>query len=128
MIKRFKKFNESKSKFPDIKKNDIDGFIVFLGRDALSNDYLTFNVADDDDIWMHVKGTPGSHVVIRVHDNLPTLEVIKKAAKIAKANSKSKSLDSATIVYCKRKFVKKEANMNPGQVRVDYRNAEEIIV
>lgn len=128
-LKRYKRFLEGKKdKFPDIKKVDVDGFLVYVGRDARSNDYLTFNISDDYDIWMHVKGVPGSHVVIRVRENLPTESVIKYAAELAKKNSKASKEEKATVVYCKRKFVKKEKGMNDGQVRVDYLNAEEITI
>lgn len=126
-IKTYKLFTESKKdKFPNIKKMEIDGFIVYIGKDAKSNDHLTFNIADKEDIWMHVKGVPGSHVVIRVRDRLPTNEVIKQAAQIAKKNSKSSKEDSVKVVYCQRRFVKKEIGMNDGQVKVDYINAQEI--
>ena len=99
-----------------------------IGRDAKSNDYLTFIEAKDEDIWMHVKGVPGSHVVIRVFDNLPTPEVLKYVAELAKKNSKASKEQSVKIVYCKRKFVKKEPGMNDGQVKVDYKNSEEITI
>jgi len=118
--------NESKNKFPDVKKMDIDGFIVYIGKDAKSNDYLTFNMADDEDIWMHAKGVPGSHVVIRVMDNLPTETTIKKVAELAKKNSKAKRETNVPVVYCQRKFVKKEPGMNDGQVKVDYINSNDI--
>ena len=117
-----------KDKFPNIKKVEIDGFIIYIGRDAKSNDHLTFNIADKEDIWMHVKGVPGSHVVIRVRENLPTLELIKKAAELSKRNSKADKEEKATVVYCQRRFVKKEQGMNDGQVRVDYLNADEIVI
>ena len=129
MIKKFKSFNESKKdKFPNIQKVDIDGFVVYVGKDAKSNDHLTLNVADKDDIWMHVRGVPGSHVVIRVKENLPTETIIKAAAQLAKKNSKSNKEEKATVVYCKSKFVKKEPGMNDGQVRVDYQNSYEIVI
>jgi predicted ribosome quality control (RQC) complex YloA/Tae2 family protein len=125
---KFQQFNEGKKdKFPNIKKVDVDGFIVYVGRDALSNDHLTFNMAQPEDYWFHAKGVPGSHVLIRVREKLPTKEVIKKVAEIAAKNSKSEG-DKTTIVYCQKKFVKKEKGMNPGQVRVDYINAEEVII
>lgn len=127
MMKYIKYFNESKNEKPNIKKYDIDGFIVLQGKDAYSNDYLTLEMAKEDDIWMHAKGVPGSHVVIRVSDKLPTMEIIKKAAQIAAKNSKSVE-DRVLIVWCKKKFVKKEGGMNVGQVKVDYINANEIIV
>jgi predicted ribosome quality control (RQC) complex YloA/Tae2 family protein len=127
-MKYLKHFESKKNKFPDIKKIQIDGYNVMVGRDAKSNDYLTFIEACDEDIWMHVKGVPGSHVVIRVNENLPTPEVLKAVAELAKKNSKALKDKPATVVYCQRKFVKKEPHMNDGQVKVDYKNAEEITI
>ena len=128
MIKKFNSFNESKKdKFPNVQKLDIDGFVVYVGKDAKSNDYLTFNVADKEDIWMHVKGVPGSHVVIRVRENLPTETTIRVAAQLAKKNSKASKDDKATVVYCQKRFVKKESSMNDGQVKVDYINSYQIV-
>ena len=133
-VKNFKLF-ESDKKFPDLKKIQFDDFLIYVGKDAKSNDYLTFNIADDTDIWMHVKGFPGSHVVIKTKEststnstNLPTNSVIKYAAELAKKNSKASKNSEVKVVYCKRKFVKKETGMNDGQVKVDYLNAHEIII
>ena len=123
-----KYFESKKNKFPDIKKIEFDGYFIQYGRDAKSNDYLTFNIAEDEDIWMHVKGVPGSHVVIRVRENLPTPEILKYAAELAKKNSIANKDNTAKVVYCQRKFVKKDPGMNDGQVKVDYINAEEITI
>jgi predicted ribosome quality control (RQC) complex YloA/Tae2 family protein len=129
MIKKYNYFFESKKeKFPNIKKVEAEGFFIYIGRDAKSNDHLTFNIADKEDIWMHAKGVPGSHIVIRVRENLPTDQIIRYAAELAKKNSKASKDDNVTIVYCQRRFVKKESGMNDGQVRVDYINAYEIVV
>lgn len=128
MIKNYKLFIESKNKFPNIKKMEIDGFLVYIGKDSKSNDYLTFNIAEDNDLWFHIKGVPGSHVVIKVNDNLPTESVINTAANLAKKNSKASNDEKVTIVYCKRKFVKKENNMKDGQVNVDYKNSYNVII
>lgn len=127
-MKYLKHFESKKVKFPDIKKTEVDGYIIHWGRDAKSNDYLTFNVARDEDIWMHVKGVPGSHVVIRVKENLPTPEILKYAAQVAKKNSKVAKESSVKVVYCQRKFVKKDSGMSDGQVKVDYINSEEITI
>ena len=128
-IMNYKSFNESKKdKFPNIQKLEVEGFIVYVGKDAKSNDHLTFNVADKEDLWFHVKGVPGSHVIIRVRENLPTETVIKSAAELAKKNSKGSKEDKVTVVYCQRRFVKKESGMNDGQVKVDYTNSYQIVV
>lgn len=129
LIKNFSVYLESKKdKFPNVKKVEIDGFVVYIGKDAKSNDHLTFNMSDKEDLWFHVKGVPGSHVVIRIKDKLPTESVLKEVATLAKKNSKAVKEESAIVVYCKRKFVKKEQGMNDGQVKVDYVNAHEITI
>ena len=126
-MRYLKSFNESKLDKPNVKKHDIDGFLVYQGKDAKSNDYVTFELSSDEDYWFHAKGVPGSHILIKVKDKIPTKEVIKRVAKIAAKNSKSDK-EEVLIVYCKKKFVKKDSGMNSGQVRVDYNNAYEITV
>jgi predicted ribosome quality control (RQC) complex YloA/Tae2 family protein len=127
-MKFIKSFLESKkSEKPKIKKHDIDGFVVYQGKDANSNEHITLELSNEDDIWMHAKGVPGSHVLIKIKDKIPTETTIKRAAIIAAKNSKSEE-DMVKVVYCKKKYVKKEPGMNTGQVKVDYINANEIIV
>ena len=126
---RYLKYYESRvDKFPNIQKKEIDGFVIYIGKDAKSNDHLTFNISSDDDLWFHVKGVPGSHVVIRVRENLPTETIIKAVAQLAKKNSKASKDDKVTVVYCQKRFVKKESGMNDGQVKVDYTNSYQIVV
>jgi predicted ribosome quality control (RQC) complex YloA/Tae2 family protein len=125
MIRKFKSFQESKKeKFPNLKRLEIDGYQIIMGKDALSNDHLTTIMADPEDLWFHVKGVPGSHIIIRQKDTLVSNEVKKQVAQLAAKNSKAKG--DCVVVCCKAKFVKKEPDMNPGQVKVDYKNAEEI--
>jgi predicted ribosome quality control (RQC) complex YloA/Tae2 family protein len=127
-MKFIKSFLESKkSEKPKIKKHDIDGFVVYQGKDANANEHITLELANENDIWMHAKGVPGSHVLIKIKDKLPTETTIKRAAIIAAKNSKSEE-EMVKVVYCKKKYVKKEPGMNTGQVKVDYINANEIIV
>jgi predicted ribosome quality control (RQC) complex YloA/Tae2 family protein len=127
MLKYSEWLLEGKNKFPNIKEVDVDGFTVYIGKDAKSNDYLTFIIASPEDIWMHVKGVPGSHVIIKVKNHIPDKNIIKKAAEYAKKNSKAKDI-KATIVYCKQRFVKKDSTMPDGKVKVDYKNSDEITI
>ena len=83
-------------------------------------------MSSDDDLWFHAKGVPGSHVVIKSKEILPTPDIIEEVGKIAAKNSKSSG--KTTVVYCKTKFVKKTNDMKDGQVSVDYNNADEIEV
>lgn len=125
MIKKFNIFVESKKdKFPNLKRIEIDGYQIIMGKDALSNDHLTTIMADPEDLWFHVKGVPGSHIIIRQGDRLISSEVKKQVAELAAKNSKAK--EDCVVICCKAKFVKKDSDMRPGQVKVDYKNVEEI--
>ena len=93
----------------------------------MANEYVTFQLADENDLWFHAKGVPGSHLVIKVDDKLVTPEIIKQAAEIVAKNSKTKEKE-VQVVYCQKKFVTKVQGTNLGQVNVDYINTEEITV
>jgi hypothetical protein len=43
------------------------GWQVLVGRTDADNDVLSFRVARPDDWWFHVRGMPGSHVILRAH-------------------------------------------------------------
>ena len=126
-IKSFLESKELEKPKIKIKKHDIDGFVVYQGKDAISNEHITLELANEDDIWMHAKGVPGSHVLIKIKDKIPTETTIKRAAIIAAKNSKSTE-DLVMVVYCKKQYVTKKTGMNIGQVEPDYINAYEIIV
>lgn len=128
-IINYKLFEGKKDKFPNIKKYDVDGFTIHVGLDAKSNDYLTFNIANENDIWLHTRGIPGSHVIIKGkqvnHSNqtsIPTIEILKIAAQLAKKHSKADKEEPCKVVWCHRKFVTKKPGMNDGQVELDERN------
>jgi predicted ribosome quality control (RQC) complex YloA/Tae2 family protein len=126
-MRHLRRFDEGKKDRPNYKKMEIDGYMVYQGRDSAANDYVTMELADGDDYWFHAHKYPGSHVIIKVNDRIPTETVIMKAAEIAAKNSKSDK-DEVEVVYCKKRFVTKEPGMNPGQVKVDYKNSYTITV
>lgn len=92
---------------------------ILVGKNNTENDYLTFKLAAKNDIWMHAKDIPGSHLILRTGgiapDKLPS-SVIKRAASIAAYHSKGKSSDNVPIDYCPAKFVKKPGGAKPGYV------------
>jgi predicted ribosome quality control (RQC) complex YloA/Tae2 family protein len=61
-----------------------DGHPIFVGRNARENDELTFGLAKSEDLWLHARGTPGSHVVVRLEKGTdPPPETIRDAATLA---------------------------------------------
>lgn len=125
----FQVFESKSKKFPNLKEYNIEGFTVLVGMDAKSNDYLTVNIADDNDIWLHTRGIPGSHVIIIVKEKqltgestLPTRSVLIGAAKLAKKNSKATKDEPCKVVWCHKKFVIKKSTMKDGEVALEEEN------
>lgn len=96
-----------------------DGLPIFVGRNARENDELTFGLAKSDDLWLHARGTPGSHVVVRLDKgNDPPPETLRDAATLALLYSDLKKSGKGDVIYTRRKWVKKAKGQAPGAVTV----------
>ena len=96
-----------------------DGLPIFVGRNAKENDELTFGLAKSDDLWLHARGTPGSHVVVRLGKGIePPPETIRDAATLALLYSDLKKSGKGDVIYTRRKWVKKAKGQAPGAVIV----------
>lgn len=94
-----------------------DGTEILVGKNNKQNDYLTNKVAARDEIWLHTKDIPGSHVVIRSKE--PSEETIVEAAKLAAYFSKAKQSSSVPVDYTLVRHVKKPSGAKPGFVIYD---------
>ncbi len=98
-----------------------DGLPIFVGRNARENDELTFGFAKSDDLWLHARGTPGSHVVVRLAKGSdPPLETLRDAATLALLYSDLKKSGKGEVIYTRRKWVKKAKGQAPGAVIVTH--------
>jgi predicted ribosome quality control (RQC) complex YloA/Tae2 family protein len=96
-----------------------DGLPIFVGRNARENDELTFGLARHDDLWLHARGTPGSHVVVRMERGAdPPPETLRDAAILALLYSDLKRSGKGEVIYTRRKWVKKAKGHAPGAVVV----------
>lgn len=107
-------------------RTQIDGYDVFIGKNAKSNDTLLREQARKDDLWLHAKDVSGSHVLIKQRGNQPIPRpVIELAARWAAYASKRKHDSLAPVIYTPSKYVRKGKNMPAGAVRVE---REEVIL
>ena len=97
------------------------GYEVWVGRNAKQNDQLTLKDARKFDIWLHARGVPGSHTVLRLknRDDKPPAFIIEQAASIAAWFSKSKTSGLAPVIYVERKYVRKPKKALPGSVMLE---------
>ena len=96
-----------------------DGLPIFVGRNARENDELTFGTAKSEDLWLHARGTPGSHVVVRLEKGaeIPP-ETLRDAATLALLYSDLKKSGKGDVIYTRRKWVKKTKGQAAGAVTV----------
>ena len=93
-----------------------DGIDIYVGKSNVQNDELTLRFADSDDIWLHTKNIPGSHVIIRCGSETPPDRTIFEAAVIAASYSKARDSSKVPVDYTARKNVKKPGGAKPGMV------------
>jgi len=101
-----------------------DGTVILVGKNNKQNDYLTNKLANKDDLWLHTKDIPGSHVVIRNPN--PTFETIQEGAILAAYYSKARHSSSVPVDYTKVRHVKKPKGAKPGFVI--YENQQTVYV
>ncbi|MDZ7718899.1 MAG: NFACT RNA binding domain-containing protein [Balneolaceae bacterium] len=116
---------ETQKKKPPYRILEIDGYTIWVGKNAKSNDQLTTD-AHKEDVWMHARGVSGSHVVIRMdnHKEMPPKKTLLKAAAVAAWNSKARGSGLAPVIITKRKYVVKPKGAPAGTVRVNQEEVE----
>lgn len=97
-----------------------DGFTLIIGKNNRQNDLVTFKQAQPDDIWLHTKDIPGSHVIIRSERREVSSQALQEAAQAAAYYSQSRQSASVPVDYTKRRHVRKPTGAKPGFVIYDH--------
>ncbi len=92
------------------------GFRVIVGRSARENEVVTFKLAKSRDLWLHVQGYTGSHVIIQAENDEVPFDTVLFAAQLAAAYSKAAQSDNVPVDYTLRKNVWKPKGAAPGAV------------
>lgn len=89
--------------------------IIYVGRNNLQNEELTFKMARKEELWFHAKDIPGSHVVISGNLN-PSDEVKTDAAELAAYFSKGRLSNLVQVDMIEVKKLNKPTGGKPGFV------------
>jgi len=92
----------------------IEGIDVLVGRNNRQNEELTWRIARSDDLWLHTKDIPGSHLLIRSSD--PSNSVLEKAARLAAWYSQARESGLVPVDITLRRHVRKPRGARPGFV------------
>lgn len=108
-----------KTKHNIIKYRLSGDWTVLAGKTDTDNDYLSLKAANPNDYWFHVRGMPGSHVILRARDGEePDKSVLKEAAAIAAHHSKAKNGGVTAVSCTMAKYVSKPRGAKPGTVTI----------
>lgn len=118
---------KKKTVLPVVEEIEINGFRVFIGKNNKQNDYIYSKISSPEDIWFHSYNSPGAHILVKLDDKKELDDdTLLKAARIAKKYSKQSASLKASIIYTKRKYLKRPPNTHAGYVT--YKNEQEIVV
>lgn len=93
-----------------------DGYHMYVGKNNIQNEELTFHFANGNDWWFHAKGCPGSHVIVKTEGAELSDRTFEEAGKLAAYYSKNRGNEKVEIDYIEKKHVKKPNGSKPGFV------------
>ena len=97
-----------------------DGFVLWVGRNSRQNELVTFGKAASTDLWLHARGIPGAHVIIRSDGRTVPEAVLSLAAGLAAYYSAAQHEAAVPVDVTLRKHVRRISGAGPGMV--SYRN------
>lgn len=103
-----------------------DGFVIWVGRNSLQNELVTFKHGNPQDLWLHARGVPGSHAVIRYDGRTIPEVLIQKVASIVAHYSANRAESRVIVDVTRVKYVKKIKGAGAGMVT--YRNETTVTV
>lgn len=96
-----------------------EDWLALAGRSDADNDLLSLKVARANDLWFHVRGVPGSHVILKgPADREPPPSIIKQAAAIAAWHSKARNAGIVPVACTQAKYVSKPRGAKAGTVSI----------
>ena len=103
-----------------------DDYHIYVGKNNLQNEELTFHFASGNDWWFHAKQAPGSHVIVKSNGAELPDRTFEEAGRLAAYYSSMRGSDKVEIDYVQKKHVKKPNGAKPGFV-VYYTNYSLVI-
>jgi len=103
-----------------LKVTTPEGFVLWIGRNARQNDEVTFTKGRPEDVWLHARGIPGAHVIVKSGGRPVPPGVLQRAASLAAYYSAARSERRALVDVTERRYVRKIKGGKPGMVT--YRN------
>jgi predicted ribosome quality control (RQC) complex YloA/Tae2 family protein len=93
-----------------------NGTVILIGRNAAQNHKLVTERSSPEDLWLHARGLPGSHVIVKSGGRHLPLEVIQQAAELAAYYSAGRGSTTVDVDVTERRYVRPIRGGKPGMV------------
>ncbi|MBF6592711.1 MAG: DUF814 domain-containing protein, partial [Ktedonobacterales bacterium] len=93
-----------------------DGFTIWVGKNSQQNEHVTFDIATGSDIWLHARGVPGAHVIVKSAGRPAPPATLHEAAALAAWYSGSRAAGSVPVDYTEQRYVRHMKDGGPGMV------------
>ncbi|HLQ10028.1 MAG TPA: NFACT RNA binding domain-containing protein, partial [Ktedonobacteraceae bacterium] len=93
-----------------------EGFTILIGKNSRQNEEVTFHQATSNDMWLHARGVPGSHVIIKAGGRDIPRSTIEQAASLAAWYSQARGSTSVPVDYTLQRYVRHMKGGGPGMV------------
>ena len=93
-----------------------DGYTILVGKNSRQNEEVTFHQASASDIWLHARGVPGAHVIVKAGGRDIPQSTIEHAASLAAYYSQARGSASVPVDYTLQRHVRHMKGGGPGMV------------
>ena len=93
-----------------------DGYAIYVGRSSGQNEQVTFKIGAGDDLWLHARGIPGAHVIIKSGGRVVPEQTLQEAAALAAYFSQARGEAAVEIDISRRGLVRHIPNAPAGLV------------
>jgi predicted ribosome quality control (RQC) complex YloA/Tae2 family protein len=103
-----------------IRRQSVDGMTLLVGKNSRQNEEATFHLAAAGDLWLHARGVPGAHVIVKSGGRPVPEPTLRQAAALAAYYSQSRAATSVLVDYTEQRHVRHLKGGGPGLVTYDH--------
>ena len=96
--------------------NSQDGLLILVGKNSRQNEEVTFRRAAPNDLWLHARGVPGAHVIVKTEGREVPEATLRQAAQLAAYYSQARGSTHVDVAYTERRYVRPIKGAGPGLV------------
>lgn len=93
-----------------------DGFEILVGRNSRQNEEVTFRLGTGHDLWLHARGLPGAHVIIKTQGREVPERTLRQAAELAATTSRGRGSARVAVDVAPQRNVRRIKGGRPGMV------------